>query len=54
MKIYAIRQAWDYEIYDLIEFFLRKEDAEGRAQELNKDRRPGCESYAVEEWEAKG
>lgn len=49
MKIYAIRESCDYEIYDLIEFFGSVEDAEARAAELNEVKSPFYDSYKVEE-----
>lgn len=49
MRIYAIRESWDYEIHDLIEFFLSEHDARRRAIELNEARRPSYNDYEVEE-----
>jgi hypothetical protein len=49
VKIYAIREHWDYEIHDLIEFFGLKEDAEARAAELNQDKYSVYSDYEVEE-----
>ena len=49
MKIYAVREVWQYETYDLIEFFLLKEDAIRRADELNKVKPEYHDDYEVEE-----
>jgi hypothetical protein len=38
VKIYGIRESWDYETYDLIEFFGTLEDAETRVAELNQNK----------------
>lgn len=49
MRIYAIRESWDYEIFDLIEFFISLEDATNRAEELNAGKRSSYNEYEVEE-----
>lgn len=49
MKIYAIRESWDYEIHDLVEFFLSEADANFRAEELNKAKSSVYNDYEVEE-----
>lgn len=53
MKFYAIRESWDFEIYDLIEFFLEREDAQDRVDKLNREKSPVYNDYEVEEIEAK-
>ena len=53
MKIYAIRESWDYEVNDLIEFFLKKEDADRRATQLTAEKRSVYNDYEVEEVEAR-
>lgn len=49
MKIYAIRESWDYEIYELVEFFFSKERALERASELTKAKSYSYNDYGVEE-----
>lgn len=53
MKLYAIRESWDYEVNDLIEFFLNREHADRRAAELTAEKHSMYNDYEVEEIEAK-
>lgn len=53
MKIYAIRESWHYEVYDLVEFFLSRDDAEKRAAELTAKKFDVYDDYVVEEVEVK-
>jgi len=49
VRIYGIRERVQYEIDDLIEFFLKEADAEARAAELNEARSEYWDDYTVEE-----
>lgn len=53
MKVYAIREFWPYEIYDLVEFFVLRANADARARELNEKKPEYYGEYSVEEIEVK-
>lgn len=53
MRIYAIRESWQYECYDLIEFFASRVIAEARAAELNAAKSEYYDDYTVEEHEVR-
>ncbi|HEY6020352.1 MAG TPA: hypothetical protein VIY48_10725 [Candidatus Paceibacterota bacterium] len=53
MRIYAIRESWDHEAFDLVEFFLDEADAQRRVDELNEVKRSIYNDYEVEEVVAK-
>lgn len=53
MKVYGIRESWDYEIDELVEFYLDYKDAADRVYELNMNRPDYYNDYAIEEIEVK-
>lgn len=53
MKVYGIRESWDYEIDELVEFYLDYKDAADRAYDLNMAKPDYYNSYTIEEIEVK-